>query len=62
MRADFCERALNLTAQEIAARLDGQVALVREMLDGVLVVLTYEILPTGEMDRLCWEKKALLVV
>jgi len=62
MRADFCERALNLTAQEIAARLDGQVALVREMLDGVLVVLTYEILPTGEMDRLCWEKKALLTV
>ena len=62
MRADFCARALNLTSREIAVRLDGQVALVREMFDGVMIVLTYEILPTPEMDRLCWEKKALLVV
>lgn len=61
MRRDFCARALNLTPAQIVERLTGKVAVAREMLDGVVIVLTYEILPINEMDRLCWEAKAHLI-
>lgn len=61
MRRDFCDRALGLTPRQIVQRLEGKVAVAREMLDGVIIVLTYEVLPTAEMDRLCWAAKAHLV-
>jgi hypothetical protein len=60
LRRDFCDRALKLTPAQIVSRLEGQVARIEEALDGVFIVLTYEPLPTEEMDKLCWEKKALL--
>ena len=61
MRRDFCARALGLTPEQVVGRLEGKIAVVREMLDGVVTVLTYDILPTEEMDRLCWEAKARLI-
>ena len=60
MRRDFCARALGLTPAQIVARLQGKVAVAHEMLDGVVIVLTYDILTTEEMDRLCWAAKAHL--
>lgn len=60
MRVDFCDRVLKLTPRQIVERLSGKVAVARELLDGVMIVLTYDILPTEEMDRLCWKAKAEL--
>lgn len=61
MRGDFCDRALRLNPQQVIRRIENDVAVAKEILGGVLIVLTYDILPTAEMDRLCWESKAKLV-
>lgn len=60
MRQDFCERAFNMTPAKIVDKLNGRVEMVREIFDGVQIVLTYNALPTGEMDVLCWKAKEIL--
>lgn len=61
MRKDFCARALGLSPSEVVERLHRHVAIAREQLDGVVTVLTYDVLATDEMDRLCWQAKEYLV-
>jgi hypothetical protein len=61
LREDFCNRALNLKPSDIVDRLKGRVSVARELLGGVIIILTYDILPTAEMDRLCWETKTILL-
>ena len=62
MRSDFCTRALGLTPSLIVERMQAHVAVAREMLDGVILVLTYDALPTEEMDRLCLSARKRLTL
>ena len=59
-RKDLCMRALGLTPAQIVDRLQGNVETAREVRDGVFIVLTSDVLPTEEMDALCWTAKSHL--
>lgn len=60
MRDDFCQRAFGVPPSILAQRVAGHVEEVRLVLGGIFIVLTTEVLPTEQMDRLCWKAKAYL--
>jgi hypothetical protein len=62
MHADLCAQALGLSPATVASRLTGKVEHVRGVMDGVFIVLTSKVLPTAEMDAICWHAKSYLQV
>jgi len=61
MNNDFCARAFDLSPAQIVEKLHGKVEEVREVQNGVFIVLTSKVLPTAEMDALCWHAKNQLL-
>jgi len=61
MNKDFCARAFDLSPAQIVEKLRGTVEEVREVQNGVFIVLTSKVLPTAEMDVLCWQAKNQLL-
>jgi len=59
-REDLYYNAFGLSAAQIVERLSGKVEFVEEALHGVFIILTPEVLPTAEMDALCWKAKNYL--
>lgn len=62
MHKDLCLQAIGLSPAEVVWRLRGKVEDVKEVLDGVFIVLMSEALPTAEMDAICWQAKSYLQV
>lgn len=60
LHRDLCIRALGMSPEKVVAQLKGKVEDVQEIHDGVFIVLTSKVLPTAEMDTLCWEAKSYL--
>lgn len=60
MRRDFCRRALGLSPTQVVERLKGGVEVAREVLDGVFIVLTSQVLATEQMDAICREARSRL--
>ncbi|WP_395684136.1 hypothetical protein [Dokdonella sp.] len=60
MHKNLCLQALEVSPAEVVKRLRGKVEDVKETLDGVFVVLTSKVLPTAEMDAICWQAKSYL--
>lgn len=57
---ELCRRAFDLTPEEIVNRLQGHVAEARMLLDGVLVIYSYERVPDGQLHRIDEELRPLL--
>jgi hypothetical protein len=48
---ELCRRAFNLSPEEIAHRLEGKVERVSLLLDGVLLIVTSELLDRTELEK-----------
>jgi len=58
---ELCQRAFDLSPEQIIERLDGKVESVSLLLDGVMLIYSSKLLERDELEKIDAEVKALLV-